>query len=258
MKKERFKEIINNYSSTSDDVKSLKKLVTAYPFSQIIHLLLANASKETDSTDYKPSLSNAAFHSTDRSILKSLIEHNLVPSEKLISVATVNKSEAKKILTPNSPPKRTQAVTRVVDPDKLINEVLENLEKLQQTKKETAILFEDTPSINTKKKSTPSKVVSKPKIKKKTSKVKSQTKIIEKFIKDEPRITKNASPVNDKADMASSSGKMRDDVISESLAKIFVKQGKNVKAIDIYKKLIWKFPQKKAFFATQIEKLKKK
>ena len=51
---------------------------------------------------------------------------------------------------------------------------------------------------------------------------------------------------------------MRDDIISESLAKIFVNQGKKEKAIDIYKKLIWKFPQKKALFAAQIEKLKKK
>jgi ABC-type Zn uptake system ZnuABC Zn-binding protein ZnuA len=37
-----------------------------------------------------------------------------------------------------------------------------------------------------------------------------------------------------------------------------IKQGKHEKAIDIYKKLIWKFPQKKAYFATQIEELKKK
>ena len=37
-----------------------------------------------------------------------------------------------------------------------------------------------------------------------------------------------------------------------------VKQGKLEKAQEIYNKLIWKFPEKKAYFVAQIEKLKKK
>ena len=49
-----------------------------------------------------------------------------------------------------------------------------------------------------------------------------------------------------------------DQLVSENLAKILAKQGKTEKAIDIYKKLVWKFPQKKAYFASQIESLKEK
>jgi TolA-binding protein len=41
------------------------------------------------------------------------------------------------------------------------------------------------------------------------------------------------------------------------LAQILTRQGKKDKAIEVYKKLIWKFPQKKAYFAAQIEDLKK-
>ncbi len=260
MKKERFKEIVNNYTSTSDDVNSLKKLAYDYPFSQIVHLLLANASKKSHANDFKPSLSNAAFHSTDRSILKSLIEHNLVPSEvvtkpqpKSNKKSSAAKNEDQPVIVKASP----------IDSDLLIAEVMDNLERLQKLKKETAFLFDDTPpskpAVETKKKSiTTIKDTVKAKPKKKTSKAKKQTNIIEKFIKEEPRITKNAKPANDKEDMAKESSKMRDDVVSESLAKIYVKQKKTGKAIDIYKKLIWKFPQKKALFAAQIEKLKKK
>ena len=41
------------------------------------------------------------------------------------------------------------------------------------------------------------------------------------------------------------------------LALILIKQGKKEKAIEVLKKLIWKFPQKKTYFAAQIEDLKK-
>ena len=61
----------------------------------------------------------------------------------------------------------------------------------------------------------------------------------------------------EKKDLSLPSVKFRDDIISENLACIMVKQGKHEKAIDIYKKLIWKFPQKKTYFASQIEELKK-
>ncbi len=257
MKKERFKEIVNNYTYTSDDVNSLKRLAYDYPFSQIIHLLLANASKKNDPKEFKPSLlSNAAFHSTDRSILKSLIENNIVPSEgqRLSTNKQLEKSTKFKKTEQTTKPRSSQ-----IDSDLLIAEVLDNLEILQKTKRETAIWFEDTPTPKPSKKNVSTKKVAlKTKAQKKTPKLKKQSTIIEKFIKEEPSIRKNAKPINDKQDMAKESGKMRDDVVSESLAKIFVNQGKIEKAIDIYKKLIWKFPQKKALFAGQIEKLKKK
>lgn len=60
----------------------------------------------------------------------------------------------------------------------------------------------------------------------------------------------------DQSDLSVPSVEFGDDLVSENLAKIMIKQGKKEKAIDIYKKLIWKFPQKKAYFASQIENLK--
>ena len=48
-----------------------------------------------------------------------------------------------------------------------------------------------------------------------------------------------------------------DNIVSETLVEILLKQGKKDKAIEVLKKLIWKFPQKKAYFAAQIEDLKK-
>jgi len=45
--------------------------------------------------------------------------------------------------------------------------------------------------------------------------------------------------------------------VSETLVDILIQQGKKDKAIEVLKKLIWKFPQKKTYFAAQIEELKK-
>ncbi len=255
MKKERFKEIVHNYSSTSDEIISLKKLANEYPFSQIIHLLLANSSKSSNSNDYKPNLTTAAFYTTDRTILKSLIEHNLVPSETNQPIVATPKKVAKPQVSVDSKVKTEDIIVS----ETLAEDVLKNLEKLQIIKKEAAEWLDNwTSPTDQKKEESAKKTKPKQKKLKKVAKPNTQSKIIEKFIKEEPRITKNAKPLNEKEDMANKSGVMREDVISESLAKIFVKQGKNKKAIDIYKKLIWKFPQKKTLFAAEIEKLKKK
>jgi hypothetical protein len=91
---------------------------------------------------------------------------------------------------------------------------------------------------------------------------KEQIALINDFIEKEPILTKKfiESDVDTKRvieDLSVSSTNLSDDVISETLAKLMVKQGRNQKAIDIYKKLIWKFPQKKTYFAEQIENLKR-
>ena len=47
------------------------------------------------------------------------------------------------------------------------------------------------------------------------------------------------------------------DVISETLARLLAKQGYRDKAIDMYERLRLAFPEKSAYFAAEIEKLKK-
>lgn len=92
-----------------------------------------------------------------------------------------------------------------------------------------------------------------------SDKQREQMAIINNFIKTQPSIT-NARERQSHAsgDLATiKSGEFGDNIVSETLVEILVRQGKKDKAIEVLKKLIWKYPQKKSYFASQIEDLKK-
>jgi hypothetical protein len=88
---------------------------------------------------------------------------------------------------------------------------------------------------------------------------KQQIEIINQFIRIQPSISnqrdRGPSAIGDL--MPIKSGEFGDNIVSETLVEILIKQGKKDRAIEVLKKLIWKYPQKKAYFASQIEDLKK-
>ncbi|MBX2957927.1 MAG: hypothetical protein KF846_17305 [Cyclobacteriaceae bacterium] len=97
------------------------------------------------------------------------------------------------------------------------------------------------------------------KVQPESEKTKEQIEIIDQFIKTKPHLVPSAATAEENPDLASTlkSGEFGDHIVSETLAEILIRQGKKDKAIEVYKKLIWKFPQKKAYFAAQIEDLRK-
>jgi hypothetical protein len=82
--------------------------------------------------------------------------------------------------------------------------------------------------------------------------------IIDNFIKQEPRITPSKSTFYSPINMARKSVQEPEDIVSETLAKIYAAQGNFEKAISFYEKLSLKFPEKSAYFAALIEDLKQK
>ena len=75
-----------------------------------------------------------------------------------------------------------------------------------------------------------------------------------RFSKEEREKQEFFNPVN----MARASVKDNEEIASETLAKIYTAQQNYQKAIDTYQKLILKNPEKKTYFAEQIEKLQTK
>ncbi len=85
-----------------------------------------------------------------------------------------------------------------------------------------------------------------------------QSRIIDRFIEDEPRITPIKATIYNPVNMARKSTVQPDDVVTETLAMIYAQQGNFEKAIAFYEKLSLKFPEKSVYFATLIQELKNK
>ncbi len=88
-------------------------------------------------------------------------------------------------------------------------------------------------------------------------KVKKTQKLIEEFINKADsleRIKPDKEP-SIKGDISVKSTIEKEDFITEAMADLYVQQKYYQKAIDAYKKLILKFPQKKTYFAIQIKKV---
>ena len=79
--------------------------------------------------------------------------------------------------------------------------------------------------------------------------------LIDKFIKNSPKININNEYKSDIEIIPKS--KIKDNLITETLAQIYINQKKYNKAIKAYNILSLKYPKKSSFFADQIERIKK-
>ena len=82
--------------------------------------------------------------------------------------------------------------------------------------------------------------------------------IIERFLKEDPTIKPPKPEQIDNENKAKKSAEDHYDLVSETLAKIYIEQMLYHKAIDTYKKLSLKYPEKSGYFADLIQSIEKK
>ena len=84
-----------------------------------------------------------------------------------------------------------------------------------------------------------------------------QSDLIDRFISEnpkiEPRKEKSDAPVED---ISKPFIEEKGEFVTETLARIYIRQGYYSRAVNIYEKLSLKFPEKSSYFASQIEKVK--
>jgi hypothetical protein len=265
--KKQLTDLLNHYTASSaQEATGVISLCDQYPYSQVLHALSARVSKDHNLQNQQTILQSAAVYSTDRSVLKQIM------TETGISVAAKESVPVSAV--------SSITITAEIDSIDYAEAVLKDLKRLHELKhtfEEMVIAFENgIPAVPEKKVrklvDRPKKVVeikadplieeiktTKKKIAPENEKTKEQIEIIDQFIKAQPSITaRTRSEMATAGDLTEvKNGEFADNVISETLVEILIRQGKKEKAIEVLKKLIWKFPQKKTYFAAQIEDLKK-
>ena len=289
-----FLKVLQHFSGTSlQDAEAVLGLKDHFPFSQVLHTLSARVSKDHGLSNSQNELQLAAVYAADRAVLKDIMEaqtsasaitaisETKVPDSTMTRVDVADEVlldiERLHLLKKNFELLFVDPTAISVQiPAPVITETPEgNGTETHKTKKERIIelaktvtatpemsLGESLRSRRRKKDATETLidqiVISKQELTPESEKHKEQIEIIDQFIKVQPSISGAKDRESTPSDLATiKTGEFSDNIISETLVEILLKQGKKEKAVEVLKKLIWKFPQKKAYFATQIEELKK-
>jgi hypothetical protein len=277
---EKFHLLIQNFACLEEaEAEELIGLQKEYPYSQVIHNLVAKAAHDLDLSDKDHFLHESAIYSTDRSVLKSII--TALKTERIIPTAIVEETAPE-----YQPPfaihsgKEPIAIIKqeqTISGEDLYSQVTRDLAQLNKSRHHFEEVVEEleknrpVPLSNTSKNSVENEIKSpvpedglieeiknsKKKIKPDGPKQKEQIEIIDQFIKTQPTISKPKTMAATTEDLTEKVDIYGENIVSETLVEILLKQGKKEKAVEMLKKLIWKFPQKKAYFAAQIEELKK-
>ena len=275
MDSSRFHLLVKNFTNLTDgEFAEVDKLSKEYPYSQILYLLLSRAALDLKSPEKTEILNQSAVYSTDRNVLKWVMtavrtERISPPSLSPPPLPAEPRTEVLEPLIEDQAPQPFHDVS--LSGDALREDLIHELKKLQKLKRDFEISVDEFNKLKGNEvetgqqfKATKEPVAdplleelksTKKKLKVEGTKQKEQNEIIEQFIKTKPVLAK-PKPVGASADLSEDSGIFSDNIISETLVDILLKQGKKDKAIEVLKKLIWKFPQKKTYFAAQIEDIK--
>ena len=224
-----FINLISNFDPENvNQKKELESVIFEFPYFQLAHAIYLKSLKIQDQFNFDLILKKTAILSAKRKLIFNWIENNENNLFKLIEKSP--KNEISDFKHSNS-----------------------QIEELNQTGK-----FKDDPQ----KMFFVDWVLSYTKIEQEIDSrpLESKIEMIDSFLQKNPKITnkREKSSENNFLNLASDNKFNKSELMTETLAKIYVKQKKIKKAIYAYKILSLKYPEKSSFFAIQIKKLQKK
>ena len=245
---------------TSTDFVQLQESLSMYPYCQSLHTLTAKAASMHQRGQAITYVRQAAAHALSRNALRKLIDNEFHWSENLLT--KLNELSAKHVPIPDDyqqesyaifksragltngfprlpllrlPGQAEPTVPMPEDPTLAESNLQNDLSQIAET-----ITDQPTPADLERQR---------------------QIDLIDSFIKKEPRIPpvrpKLGEPL-DQEDLTKRNKVIGGGLVTESFAKILEKQGKLDKARDVYKNLMVKNPEKKAYFAAKITELENK
>ena len=243
MDKERLQHIINNPQSINDnDIELLSSMTASYPYFTVAQALLAVGYDLTEDKRLNRQLRLAAAMSPDRNSLRHLL-------------ADAKEKKQTCDLPDEFGNEGQQLIESIVIPEIDLSKSHEELSR------EMALLEEKRKSLDELKDLIEQRIIELEREKEESNKEEktlSKTEIIDKFIAENPQISRPKQEFYNPMTVAQTSVVDKENIISETLATIYLNQGYVEKAISVYQKLSLKNPEKSVYFAELIEKAKNK
>lgn len=295
MNKDTFTYLLAHPEKTSSsEVVSLEMLLRTYPFFQSARALQLKGLKDQGSYRYNDALKVAATHTTDRDVLfqfitsEHFIQHEiskniLQHSDDVHSISVViddiseavktdenarfeeEKQKAAAILNPNLFERKTASIETMVATHKDSTKSSDTTDILQpkplEFTKKDKYSFSEWLKLSKLQHIDRKEEKNVPAFEEDPSRSR-QAALIEKFIQEKPRIVPGALKETvesevDKLKKSSEEFGNKEALMTETLANVYLQQRNFKKAIQAYKILILKYPEKSSFFADQIRAIEK-
>ncbi|MFZ4521703.1 MAG: hypothetical protein ACOYNC_08360 [Bacteroidales bacterium] len=249
--------MLNEPGSVDDrSLLLVEDLTERYPYCQSGQLLLAGSYYLLDNRNYPDQLKKAAACAGDRRVLRALIGQvrtaEIVQSAEIVHSAEVLLPEPVPFVQPEPQDFRifeNEVFTHErLTPEELLSIVKRRLAEIESEKK-LDLSTAGVPPESAKENLAPGTGNAE------MAAQMSKESLIDKFILEEPRISKPKAAFFNPSDSSFRSNFDEEEIVSETLAQLYAQQGNIQKAIHIYDKLSLINQEKSRYFAAQIEKL---
>lgn len=264
--------LLNPDTITAEQTNQLEDVIESYPYFQAARMLHLNGLKKQNSFKYNLFLKKTAAYTCNRTVLFDFITTNSLHVKNPISIQrkfiadkdVIDAEVIDQSTTLHEEKLAGTATTEVRKADKIeqVKEILDIGKPLEFDKKEQHSFSEWLQVINlkpiTRSRKEKHNTVRPAEVSEPTKTVhvkkKKNFELIENFIKTNPKI----APKKDVAsgNMAGESSRENEDLMTETLARVYLEQKKYDKAIQAFRILSLKYPEKSSFFADRIKAIK--
>jgi len=238
---------------TPEQTKGIEEILESYPYFQAARIIHLKGLKNQNSFKYNNALKTTAAYTSNRTILFDFItadtidasiklekEKELIENSEVIDLELI-----KEFKEQTSPDSDKADVDKILTAAKKLNigkPLVFDLSEMHS--------FQQWLQLSSLKPIERKAAVSS----KKQKEIEGKFDLIEDFIKSKPKIKPSTS--NDNTDIAIESTTENKNLMTETLARVYLEQKQYEKAIQAFKILSLKYPEKSSFFADRIKAIK--